>query len=157
MGSHVYLCLKSRYYNFIWKLKRCYEHNRTFCKYNGQSVVTVCSCPFQVNKGCADIQQTFCEALTEEGDEHHTVCHCRHFVVLDNGVQVQNPERSWQTFKVEINVAVQRKQNHRLAGRTSGFDWVEIQRWLCRTHNTTSLKQASASVNCTPLYTWLCV
>lgn len=53
----------------------------------------------QVNRGCIDIQQIFCEDLTEAGHEHHTVCHRRHFVDPRNRLQPskkkkKNPERS---------------------------------------------------------------
>lgn len=78
-----------------------------------------------------DDWRAYKRALSEEGYDHHTVCHKRHFVDPGSRCHTQNLERAWQIFKCDV-------WRHR-GNRTTGLlkehlRVIEWEYWLGRCH-----------------------
>ncbi|XP_078021815.1 uncharacterized protein LOC144461885 isoform X2 [Epinephelus lanceolatus] len=78
-----------------------------------------------------DDWRAYKRALSEEGYDHHTVCHKRHFVDPGSRCHTQNLERAWQTFKCDV-------WRHR-GNQTTGLlkehlRVIEWEYWLGRCH-----------------------
>lgn len=80
-----------------------------------------------------DEWRAYRRALTEEGYDHHTVCHKRHFVDPATRAHTQNLERAWQTFKVDVWRHRGNRTTKLLKQHLKVIEW---EYWLARNHSS---------------------
>lgn len=78
-----------------------------------------------------DDWRAYKRALSEEGYDHHTVCHKRHFVDPGSRCHTQNLERAWQTFKCDVWRHIGNRTTGLLKEHLRVIEW---EYWLGRSH-----------------------
>lgn len=89
-------------------------------------------CLPQLELGCIDIQWIFPKALTGAGNDHHKVCHHRHFVDPDARAQIKKKKKPWESMiDIQSGSAVaQSDERHSFVERKSLIKWAGM--WLGR-------------------------
>lgn len=78
-----------------------------------------------------DDWRAYKRALSEEGYDHHTVCHKRHFADPVSRSDTQNLERAWQTFKCDV---WRRRGNRTTRHLKEHLQVIEWEYWLAWCH-----------------------
>nr|XP_055049136.1 uncharacterized protein LOC129434237 [Misgurnus anguillicaudatus] len=78
-----------------------------------------------------DEWRAYRRSLVEEGYNHHTVCHKRHFVHPTTRAHTQHLERAWQTYKTDVWRHRGNRTTKLLKEHLRVIEW---EYWLARNH-----------------------